>query len=399
MSLSRITLIAATIMAAPVGLAVAQVPIESLSSTVIEGRVGEVFGSRFILEDDGGRVLVETQGDLPDGAVIGTDDQLVIVGTDTPNGFLANAISRDDGTELLGAPRPPSPAAAPASAAAAPSSAVAPEARAITQATPGAALDDAAALAAVEALGFTNVRLEERGRDHFEYDARDADGRRVEVEIARDGTLRKLDVEDDTRSGTVDLIALVPAAIGTLAKEAGMVALDEYEATSRHFKLDGYTADGHDLELEFALNGTLRKLDLDNDAAPGAVSVVSLLPAGVQAAIAERGIATVREFETGPRHYKVEGFTEVGREIEIEIGFDDRLGAISVDDGRNAMPQNYDEAALVASVEAAGYQIDRVEPKPRHVEVDAINPEGENVRLHVDFSGEVYRERLVREGF
>lgn len=396
MSISRITLIAATILSAPVGLALAQVPLEGLSSTVIEGRVGEVFGNRFILEDESGRVLVEAQGELPDGVVIGTGDQLVIVGSDTPNGFLANAISREDGTELLGAPRPQSPAATPAGAPALPAPAMPAPTNGPAQ---GAALDEAGALAAVEAMGFADARIKERGRDHFEYEALDADGRQVDVEIRLDGTLRKLDVDDDARSGSVDLLALVPSEIGNWAKEAGMVELDEYEATSRHFKLDGYTADGHGFELEFALDGTLRKFDLDDDAAAGTLNLASLLPAGVQTVITERGITDVREFEMGPRHYKVEGYTDAGREIEVEIGFDDRLGAISVDDGRNAVPQTYDEAALVASVEAAGYQVGRVEPKPRHVEVEAVNPEGEQVMLHVDFSGEVYRERLVRAGF
>lgn len=387
MRLSRLTLIAAALLAAPAGLALAQVPLDTLSSNVIEGRVGEVFGNRFILEDDNGRVLVEAQGELPAGTVIGTGDTLVIIGTDTPNGFLASAISRDDGTELLAAPRPtdmPAPAAAPA---------------APGTPAPTANLDEAGAKAAVEAMGFSEVRLDERGRNHFEFKGRDADGRQVEVELARDGSLRKLDVDDDARARSVDLLALLPDDLATAARAAGMIDLHDYEAGPRHHKLEGFTEAGHEFEIEFALDGTLRKFDLDDDAPRNALSLIDLLPEGVRTVIAERGITEVREFETGPRHYKVEGYTETGREIEVEIGFDDRLGAISVDDGRNPASTPYDEASLIASVEAAGYEVRNVTPKPRHVEVDAINPEGEAVRLHVDFAGEVYRERLVRQGF
>jgi len=388
MRISAMTLIAAAVFVAPAGLALAQVPLDTLSSTVIEGRVGEVFGNRFILEDASGRVLVEAQGELPPGAAIGTGDALVIVGTDTPNGFLASAITRDDGTEILGAPRP-APAAAPA----------APVRPATISPASTSELDEAGARAAVEAMGFSDVRLDERGRDHFEFKARDADGREIEVEIGLDGTLRKLDVDDDARMRSVDLLALVPANLADAARAAGLTDLHDYEAGPRHYKLEGYTEAGHDFEIEFDLDGNLRKFDLDDDAPRNALSLTGLLPEGVQAVIAERGITDVREFEVGSRHYKVEGYTEAGREIEVEIGFDDRLGAISVDDGRNPAPGAYDEAALIASVEAAGYQVRGVEPKPRHVEVDAVNPEGEAVRLHVDFAGEVYRERLVRQGF
>lgn len=384
MSLSRITLIAAALFTAPVGLALAQVPLQSLSSTVIEGNVGDIFGDRFILEDGQGRVLVETQGQLQAGAVIDTGDALVIVGTDTPNGFLASAITRQDGTELLAAPRPqatPAPAATP----------VAP--------TNTANLDEAGARALVEAMGFSDLRLDERGRNHFEFKGRDADGRELEIEIALDGSLRKLDVDDDVRARSVDLLSLVPEALAAAARSAGMADLREYEAGPRHYKLEGYTQAGHDFEIEFASDGTLRKFDLDDDAPRNALSLAALLPEGVQAAIAGRGITDVREFEVRSQHYKVEGYTESGREIEVEIGFDDRVGAISVDDGRNPAATPYDEASVIASVEAAGYAVRGVEPKPRHVEVDALNPEGEAVRLHVDFSGEVYRERLVRQGF
>ncbi|WP_052715961.1 hypothetical protein [Devosia chinhatensis] len=391
MSLSKITLVAAALLAAPAGLALAQVPLDSLSSTVIEGRVGEVFGNRFILEDGEGRVLVEAQGELPAGAAIGTGDALVIVGTDTPNGFLASAITRQDGTEVLSAPRPaanPAPVVAPATPAAP-----------VPAAAAAAPLDEAGARAAIEAMGFSDLRLDDRGRNHFEFKGRDADGRALEIEIALDGTLRKLDVDDDVRASSVDLLALLPDNVASAARAAGLVDLHDYEAGPRHFKLEGYTEAGHDFEIEFGLDGTLRKFDLDDDAPRDALSLTPLLPEGVQAVIAERGIVDVREFEVGPRHYKVEGYTEAGREIEVEIGFDDRVGAISVDDGRAAPAAAFDEAAIIASVEAAGYQVRDVEAKPRHVEVDAVNPEGETVRLHVDFAGEVYRERLVRQGF
>lgn len=52
------------------------------------------------------------------------------------------------------------------------------------------------------------------------------------------------------------------------------------------------------------------------------------------------------------------------------------------------------EAFFQQRVETAGYQpLGGVEYKPRHVELRAINPYGEEVELHVDFSGDIYKER------
>ncbi|GGC75077.1 hypothetical protein GCM10011382_01060 [Vreelandella lutescens] len=52
------------------------------------------------------------------------------------------------------------------------------------------------------------------------------------------------------------------------------------------------------------------------------------------------------------------------------------------------------DAFFLARAEQAGYQpLGGVEYKPRHVELRAINPYGEAVELHMEFSGDIYKER------
>lgn len=55
-----------------------------------------------------------------------------------------------------------------------------------------------------------------------------------------------------------------------------------------------------------------------------------------------------------------------------------------------------DDAALRAAVEAAGYRWEGgVERHPRHVELRAVNPEGEPVTLRLDPDGAITRERAL----
>ncbi|SFZ86830.1 Peptidase propeptide and YPEB domain-containing protein [Devosia enhydra] len=164
-----------------------------------------------------------------------------------------------------------------------------------------------------------------------------------------------------------------------------------------HFEFDARTAEGYQVEIEIGRDGEIRKIDLDDDDDDrGSASLIAALPAGVREALSTRGVVALRDYERKPRHFEIEGVTGEGREIEIELRNDNRVGAVSVSDPRGAQQPAFDEAAFTAAVVAAGYQVSSVSQRPRHVEVDAVNPEGEPVRLHADFDGTVYKETLVR---
>lgn len=163
-----------------------------------------------------------------------------------------------------------------------------------------------------------------------------------------------------------------------------------------HFEFDARTAEGYRVEIEIGRDGEIRKIDLDDDDDRGSAALIAALPSGVREALATRGIVALREYERKPRHFEIEGVTGEGREIEIELRNDNRVGAVSVPDPRGNQQPGFDETAFTAAVVAAGYQVSSVSQRPRHVEVEAINPEGEPVRLQADFDGTVYKETLVR---
>jgi len=87
-------------------------------------------------------------------------------------------------------------------------------------------------------------------------------------------------------------------------------------------------------------------------------------------------------------HYEVEAYGSDGAEVELQIDFTGNVLRVEMDD------PTYDEAGLRQIVEQAGYQwrgdIDR---KKKHYEVEAVNARGERVELHVDYSGEIYKEK------
>ncbi len=87
-------------------------------------------------------------------------------------------------------------------------------------------------------------------------------------------------------------------------------------------------------------------------------------------------------------HYEVEAFGPNGAEVELHIDFTGNIRRIAMDD------PTYDDAGLRQIVENAGYEwrgdIDR---KKKHYEVEAVNAYGERVELHVDYSGEIYKEK------
>ncbi|SDG12800.1 PepSY domain-containing protein [Pelagibacterium luteolum] len=307
MKLSRNVLALAALALVPTGYALAQTPMGSVSGTVLEGEVSDVFGTRFILEDENGRVLVDPASPY-DAAALESGDRVVVTGEETADGFVAHSITLADGTVIL--------------------SAAAAAADVPTMAAPGAEMTVEEATAYLDGLGlFTEIRFDERDDGRYAFDVVDTDGRSVDIELNLDGAIHEIDVDDDRPSTNVNL--------------------------------------------------------------------ATLLPETLQTAISDRGIVDLIDFDIDDRHYEIEGYDASGRKIEIEIGFDQRTGSVAVQTDRPT-PSDVDIDAVTAQVEAAGYAVTSSERKPRHIEMIATSPEGSEVRLHVDFEGQVYRETLVR---
>lgn len=110
--------------------------------------------------------------------------------------------------------------------------------------------------------------------------------------------------------------------------------------------------------------------------------------AAIERIVAAEGYDRIDEIERKPRHYEVEAEDRNSEDVEIHIDLDGRITRIELDEPR------YDVSGLRDVVERAGYRWrGDVERKGKHYEVDAVNPYGEEVELHVDFSGAIYKEK------
>jgi hypothetical protein len=284
----------------------------------IQGEVSDVFGNRFVLDDGTGRVLVEMGPERGQEYDIRAGERLTVFGEPDGDGFDAFRIVREDGSEIevRSADGPPPWGNA--------------ERRPASDGAPAGQEDVQQIVSMLEAAGLTDVRLDERKGRHYEFETRDADGREVDIDVFFDGQIKKIDVESDRAAPTVDLTTFLPEAI--------------------------------------------------------------------RAAVAERGIVDLREYDVKRNHAEVDGYDAEGREIEMEIAADGRILKVEIDDDQVRAPQpSVDESTLRTAVEAGGYAWGGdVERKPRHFEVSAVNPEGETVMLHVDLNGEIYKEQLRR---
>jgi uncharacterized protein YdeI (BOF family) len=80
------------------------------SAVAIKGRVDEIYGNKFIVQDDSGRMLVDT-GPRGEAASPVAKGETVTVQGQFDRGFIhANVLTRADGTtEAFGPPGPPPP--------------------------------------------------------------------------------------------------------------------------------------------------------------------------------------------------------------------------------------------------------------------------------------------------
>nr|WP_139317416.1 hypothetical protein [Rhizobium oryziradicis] len=92
-------------------VAIAAMPASSL--VTIKGKVAEIYGNKFILQDDSGKTLVET-GRAGDGGKLVTKDDVVTIQGRFDDGFVhaSYLVDKDGKTEALrpaGPPPPPPP--------------------------------------------------------------------------------------------------------------------------------------------------------------------------------------------------------------------------------------------------------------------------------------------------
>ena len=223
------------------------------------------------------------------------------------------------------------------------------------------------------------------------------DGSEIEVRSA-DGpppwaNAERRPASDGAPAGQEDVRQIV-----SMLEAAGLTDVRLDERKGRHYEFETRDADGREVDVDVFFDGQIKKIDVESDRAATTVDLTTFLPEVIRAAVAERGIVDLREYDVKRNHVEVEGHDTQGREIEMEIAADGRILKVEIDDDKVRAPQpSVDESTLRTAVEAGGYAWGGdIERKPRHFEVSAVNPEGETVMLHVDLNGEIYKEQLRR---
>lgn len=112
-----------------------------------------------------------------------------------------------------------------------------------------AQLDEAAATRQLTDWGFTEIRLDDRERDHFEFEARDADGRRVDIDLGFNGTVLQLDVDGDARASNANLASMLPEAVQAAATANGIIDVQEFDTNRTDYSLEGFDAQNRKIEI------------------------------------------------------------------------------------------------------------------------------------------------------
>jgi hypothetical protein len=236
--------------------------------TPLSGTVAEIFGTQIVLTTPEGRLLVT----LPEGATVPTPGtRLDLTGTRTSDTFAAATL------------------------------------------TAGPAADPAEAMlpAALRGLGLTDIRSRPDDDGETYFYARSGSGwLRAEARGAR-----LLEVQVDGAGLPPALIdAILPAAVRAEPRLAEIARLTEIDLDDDgEISVEGFSADGMRIEIEFSRNGTLREYDRELD------DRRSLSEAAARDRLAALGYTDVGFIERGGRHVTVLAVNPFGDTVEVRL--------------------------------------------------------------------------------
>lgn len=128
----------------------------------------------------------------------------------------------------------------------------------------------------------------------------------------------------------------------------------------------------------------------DGAALPASL-VAAMIPETVRTDPRFADIARLTEIEIDDREIEIEGVTDDGMRVEMELDRNGRMKEYKLErDDRRSMNR---DAARARLAELGYTDIGFVERGGRHVEAMALNPNGERVEVRLDDRGRVERER------
>ncbi|MBN9063234.1 MAG: hypothetical protein BGP06_15135 [Rhizobiales bacterium 65-9] len=140
----------------------------------VKGKVAEIYGDKFVLQDETGRALIETGPEWRMTPLVSKDEMVSVQGRFENGSLHARLLTRADGKQEIVGGRPPR----------------GPMAWARERIEP-VGLDPAQAQAIIAKAGYTDVRIVGRGPRHYEIAAKDRDGRETELHLGFDGDIRE----------------------------------------------------------------------------------------------------------------------------------------------------------------------------------------------------------------
>ena len=233
----------------------AQVAINQIGSDgiTIKGKVAELFGDKFILEDGSGRILIQTGTAGPRAIAVTAGETVSVVGIPRDRTFDARQILRENGEVVFAAsPSPPAMAPPPVAGLAPPPGRGRPD-------DPRGPVDRKAVDKVLQDMKLTAMGEPVRHPKHVEIPARAADGRLVIVSLDRFGRLDEIEDADHDKDRILESRSIAPADVERIAREAGFTPREPIERRKRHFEILATDRNGETIELHVDLGGRIYK--------------------------------------------------------------------------------------------------------------------------------------------
>lgn len=234
----------------------AQVAINQIGSDgiTIKGKVAELFGDKFILEDGSGRILIQTGPAGTRAIAVKAGETVSVVGIPRDKTFDARQILRESGEVVFAAP-PPQPGMAPPPAAGLPP----PAGRGRPDDPRGYPVDRKAVDKVLQDMNLTAMGEPVRHPKHVEIPARAADGKLVIVSLDRFGRPDEIEDADHDKERVPESRSITPADVERIARDAGFTPGEPVERRKRHFEVLATNRNGETIELHVDLGGRIYK--------------------------------------------------------------------------------------------------------------------------------------------
>lgn len=236
--------------------ALSQVSIGQLSpdGVSIKGKVTDVFGDTFVLDDGSGRILVQTGPGGPQSLAVTSGETVTVTGLPRDKTFDARKIARDNG-EVVFAPTAPPPAPPPGAFPPSPPDLAGPG----PAGDPRSGIDREAMLRVVRDAGVTPVGEPVRHPKHIEVNGRTGAGKNVIVSLDRFGRLDEIEDDDHDHDRVVEKRPFGPAEAERAARDAGFTPRPAPERRKHHFEVLATNAKGEMVELHVDFAGNIYK--------------------------------------------------------------------------------------------------------------------------------------------